>query len=146
MSWTAVVAGIRALMTADTGSGGLFAPGSELLNAVWTSIGEQNADPPYAVLTMVSGAEVNCFSTSPKAIEYTFQVDVFTDRDQQTGDPLAVHSAVVDRIETVLRRATPVVSGYSTVSQLVPEGRPIECETDEEVIRSALQYSLSICV
>lgn len=140
MSWAAVATGIRALLTADTGSGGLFNSGSELINAVYVDEAAENADVPFLVLTHIAPSEeFPMFNDSSEAIEYEFQAGVYTNKD--VG--LATHGAIQSRVRTVLRRQTPTVSGGWRVSK-IESGGEVDHQTIDDFRSTADSYSIFI--
>ena len=115
MSWSELATGIRTLVNADTGTGGLRHVTTPLITAFYTNFAPQGATIPYAVLIKVSEAEEKAFASSPRSVMFGVQLSIWTDRD----DGMLAGQAIADRFQVVLDRIAPSVSGGWTASQLL---------------------------
>lgn len=110
MSWSALAEGIYGLYAADTGSGGLAESGGDLELTGWfNEEAPRDQEPPYVVVSLVTGDEDHVGDPDSVFIEYEFQVDVFIDRER--GQPAG--EAYRDRVRHILHRKTPTVTGYT---------------------------------
>lgn len=135
---TALATGLRALATADTGTGGLFNSSSPLLTGFYTEEAPQNAVPPYAVMSSTGTLRENVFDNTRRVEDVGFQIGVTSKRSDVDPDN---HSTIVERMHTVFDRVAPTVTGW-TASQCIPEGRPVEAEVDGNTIYTVLEYSI----
>jgi hypothetical protein len=137
MSWSALATGIRALVTADTGVGGLWEDGGavSIEDALFTDEAPENQSPPFAVISSTGAVETDAFARTCRIQEHGFQVDVFTDKRLGT----TIHDAYVDRFVTVLRRVAPTVTGWNTGHSFLNSQQPSFIE--DNLRRSILDFT-----
>lgn len=86
---------IRARALADTGTGGLFASGANLITGFYNTFAQPRVvdeEDPYIVFSVASASQGDGFDID--VIEYTFRFSVFT----PVAAGLAIPSAIIDRI------------------------------------------------
>lgn len=124
MSWNLLLTAIRTRATGDTGAGGLFLSGSELITGWYLNPGPQQdggALPyPYVVVTPVSSVRINHFDPAVVANEMAMQFSVW----QEYTGTVAAGQAIVDRIIARFDRWAPTVAGW-TASQLICDSADI---------------------
>lgn len=138
MSFAALATGIRSLIIADTGSGGLVNSTTPLITACYTlQAPELGATLPYMVIVPVSEVEEKVFATSPRVQRFLVQLSVFT----PSSANVTTGQAIVDRLRTVLDRIAPTVSGF-TASQLMRVAGQVFIE--EDTIHHTEDYEVAL--
>lgn len=95
MNQAALWVAIYARLTGDTGTGGLFNVGNELVAGVYNTMPTElqvNEDSKYVVFSVASASQGDAFDMD--VVEYTFRLSVFT--PVKAG--LTAASAIIDRV------------------------------------------------
>lgn len=94
MNATRLFVAIKARLDADTGAGGLFATGANLISGVYQTIAPTtlNDDNSYIVFSVASVQNQDAFTMD--VVEYTIYLSVFAPVDGGTAAP----QAIIDRI------------------------------------------------
>lgn len=101
MSWHALAAGIKTIIAADNGSGGLLAS-SPLISGYGNIEGAQNITVPYLVYAPVVQIETNQY-TSGDNVEIDVDFSIFV---AKTAGPAAAQ-VIANRLRTLFHRVAP---------------------------------------
>jgi len=137
--WSALYTGLAALVTADTGSGGLFeTSGANKVVGTYQTQAPQGTSLPYIVITRVSDNTISTFAND-KARTVVVQFDVWTAMDAGTADG----DDIIERARTVFSRVAPTVSGFTcSAGRVVSQRGP---DIQDEGVRHAMdvEYTLT---
>lgn len=102
MSWHALAAGIKTIIAADTGAGGLVPTSSPLITGYGNVEAVQNITAPYLVYFPVTQVETNQY-TSGDNVEIDFDFSIFV---AKTAGPAAAQT-IANRLRTLFHRVAP---------------------------------------
>lgn len=110
MQMTKIVQSVYDRLSGDTGVGGLFASGAELVDGVYSfRAGSQvSQGDSYIVTSITGGVQQDSFDAD--LIDWSLSVSVFIDPQEVSGVGL---SAIVDRVYARLHRWTPTLDGWT---------------------------------
>lgn len=132
MSWNFLSKGIKDLIEADTGSGGLFEVGGTLkITGVFNRFASQTAALPYIVMFPVAATENKAFGAD--SVEYVIDFDIYTELRENPD----LGGDIADRLRTVLDRQTPTLaSGWTSDAMRQTSGFTVDIDDDRMVTRA----------
>lgn len=138
MSWGAVATAIYAILSADTGGGGLVNVANPLVNSVVNGMPSKNATPPLVCFQSNGGVTDDVFDPANQTYEYGVQVDVYSRRSAGA----TAHETIVDRVKVLLRRISLTVTGWVNGAVFLDSEQPAIEEGD--LLRTILIFRVHI--
>lgn len=102
MSWHALAAGIKTIIAADTGAGGLVPTSSPLITGYGNVEAVQGIVAPYLVYSPVTQTESNQYASGDN-VEIDFDFSIFVEK---TAAPAAAQ-VIANRLRTLFHRVAP---------------------------------------
>lgn len=127
---------ILARITSDTGTGGLYETGDQLINGVYFDVEDPGATVPYLVVSFPTIDEDDTFPTD--AVDMDVTIELVSDRRTST---FSADAEVLGRIKTRFHRWGMTLSGYAATTMQRVTGSTAHDEVFRHYIES---YSVRV--